>query len=239
MRPITLSVKRSAFRVDDKDAHLADAQFGKVAASVRRRDANTCQFCGFQSSKWHEVHHIDDDHSNNNESNLVLACPLCHLAHHVGFAGVAKKAILIVLPEMEGFGQADLNQLVRYLWIASEQECGEVSVTAKSLLNQLYDQRDPVMELMGSADPGVLADFLMEMSEEEYRDRAKVLRGLFLLPEKSGFERQLQHWIEESKRSMPINRWEQHAGSKLQSWAKANGGKGTNSEIYGLLKGAR
>ena len=42
----------------------------------------TCESCGLDKwlgeKMWLEVHHIDDDNSNNKRENLMIVCPNCH-----------------------------------------------------------------------------------------------------------------------------------------------------------------
>lgn len=61
-----------------------------VRHAAIRRDDYTCQACGLHSSiteldMWCglEVHHMDDNHDNNEDSNLVTVCPLCHGILHL------------------------------------------------------------------------------------------------------------------------------------------------------------
>lgn len=48
---------------------------------------NKCEKCGI--NKWFDVdislelHHIDENHHNNNLSNLLILCPNCHTIHHI------------------------------------------------------------------------------------------------------------------------------------------------------------
>lgn len=46
-----------------------------------RQHAGPCVLCGFEFS---DIHHIDEDHSNNAQSNLVSLCPNHHRLVHRG-----------------------------------------------------------------------------------------------------------------------------------------------------------
>lgn len=48
---------------------------------IRRRDSNTCQACGVKR-KGLDVHHIDEDKMNCDESNLICLCRSCHRKVH-------------------------------------------------------------------------------------------------------------------------------------------------------------
>lgn len=78
---------QAGWRRDDWMAADADAEFKLVRQKVLERDEHTCRFCGFRAPKWQEVHHLDDNHHNNDPDNLVTACMFCHMVHHLGLAG--------------------------------------------------------------------------------------------------------------------------------------------------------
>lgn len=53
---------------------------------IRRRDAHQCRSCGSRGTSKHrlEVHHKDENKSNNSDSNLITLCKVCHDAVHCG-----------------------------------------------------------------------------------------------------------------------------------------------------------
>ena len=68
----------------------------KIRKSVLQAGDYTCRFCGFRSEKYMEVHHRDGYWWNDNESDLVVVCPLCHSCFHIGLAGMQKKGTLLI-----------------------------------------------------------------------------------------------------------------------------------------------
>jgi len=50
----------------------------KVRAELQREINSSCPFCASTEVGHFELHHIDEDPSNNVISNLLLLCPLCH-----------------------------------------------------------------------------------------------------------------------------------------------------------------
>lgn len=203
LKEITLSVKRSKFRRDDPVAEHSNKAFSSVRKNVLKRDNHTCQFCGFRSQKWQEVHHIDDNHSNNDPSNLITICPLCHLAHHIGLAGLQERGILIYLPEMS---QAELNTVVRTLWIGERGDDPEITKQCKETLAKLYE-KSKIAEDKMTKDPNMLGELLLSLSDQEYEKRAERMDGFLLLPLAEGFSGQLDYWIKETYNAVPSSTW--------------------------------
>jgi len=50
----------------------------KVRAELQKEINSICPFCNNEDVGHFEIHHIDEDPSNNEVNNLILLCPLCH-----------------------------------------------------------------------------------------------------------------------------------------------------------------
>ena len=50
----------------------------KVRAELQKEIDSICPFCGNSDVGHFEIHHIDENPSNNEISNLLLLCPTCH-----------------------------------------------------------------------------------------------------------------------------------------------------------------
>jgi hypothetical protein len=61
-----------------KKTRLKIPQENKVRAELQKEINSTCPFCISQEVGHFEIHHIDEDPSNNDRNNLLLLCPTCH-----------------------------------------------------------------------------------------------------------------------------------------------------------------
>lgn len=198
--PLVLSVKCLNWRMDDSDSELHDAEFQRVRKKALERDKNSCRFCGFTSLSYQEVHHLNDDHSDNRLDNLVTACSFCHMVQHIGLAGKNKEASLVWLPEIS---QGDLNHLVRALLVAQHPgayasapprraaramptgpspEQQRISEVARATMSALRDREYEAERRFLTSDPAVLGNALKLLPDEFYERRAETLSGLRLLP---------------------------------------------------------
>lgn len=221
MKNITISVKRSVFRSDDPEKDMANAGFKKIRPEILKRDDNTCQFCGFKADKYQEVHHIDDDHSNNDPSNLVTTCALCHANHHLGFSGIKNRGVLIYINPDWKFTQASLNNIVRLLWVSSESDNKEIALLCTNVLARLERCNLIAKNLIGTNELSVLSDFLLGLSEEEYLKRGSVLNGIYVMPKKDGFSQQLDYW--KNIDGLNLNSIQKIATQRLKQWANSDG----------------
>lgn len=175
--PIILSSKRSMWRRDDPDYAGGEAVPDDVRKKILERDRYTCRYCGFKSASWQEVHHLDDNHKNNESTNLVTACHLCHSCWHIGLAGFSGSSVLIWAPWI---GQAQLNHLVRAIMVA-DSSGGRESEGAKALFLSLREMRRGAEERLGTSDPLHLANALLAVPDDLYASRGDILNGIRLL----------------------------------------------------------
>lgn len=93
----------------EKELHCTDKYFSerkKLLSAVKNRgngnNTACCHFCGFPDGDFLELHHLDGNHENWDESNLTLACSLCHKNHHLGWVGLHNLGSLVYLPITKG-----------------------------------------------------------------------------------------------------------------------------------------
>ena len=182
-----IGVKRKVWRRDDEHAALADAAFEPMRKAVLARDNHTCRFCGFQASKYQEIHHLDDDHTNNHESNLVTVCTLCHQTHHLGMFAMRNAGFLAALPE---FTQTEVNHFCRIIHVTTL--FAEESTKAKlEGLFALFTSRgaDTLKRPFQCdiSDPYLLTQILSGGDDETYAKRAASLSELRLVSTKNAF----------------------------------------------------
>jgi hypothetical protein len=90
--PLIISFKlRGKARKNKSDQELAssEADFSEARPEVLRRDKYSCQYCGVATTPESEksggglqVHHISGDSNDNEWTNLLTVCPLCHAILH-------------------------------------------------------------------------------------------------------------------------------------------------------------
>ncbi|CAG9184190.1 HNH endonuclease [Cupriavidus pampae] len=231
--PLLMAAKRKVWRMHDH-AGEADKAFQKVRGPVLEAAGYSCEFCGLKSDKYQEVHHLDDDHANNAKENLACACPLCHQVFHIGMAGMRDGGYVIAMPELS---QAELNQLCLVMWIVEKTDASQFSqehklmhqnlfMHVKSLGSLLVNRRANVknrfsalLEANGQSKeftkrlsletigPSLLANVLMQLTDDEYARRGELLGSLRLMPRPERFDAQFKFWSEDQQRKMPIHAW--------------------------------
>lgn len=199
--PLTLNIKRDIWRVNDPNFGNADQEFEQVRRRVLERDDFSCRFCTFRSPKWQEVHHFNDDHSDNRLENLVTTCQYCHMCQHIGLWGSKREAILIWLPELT---QVELNHHVRSIqvartWAGLRQSEAESAVAtqqhkaaaqsakmigdaAAGYFATLKSRADQAVKTFATSDPHDLANVLMLAPDEAYHLKDSWTLGMRLLP---------------------------------------------------------
>jgi intracellular multiplication protein IcmJ len=232
---LSLSVKRSVFRRDDFSSDAADKDFLSKRPLVLERDDHTCRFCGFKAYKFQEVHHLDDNHSNNDESNLVTACVLCHSACHIGFSGIQKRGVLIHIDPSIPFSQGSLNQLTRALWVGEMSSDDDVRVNSSVMLSKLFKLSVSARRKFGTSELNMLSDFMLNLDDKDYCRRKEALSGLFFLPLKDAFSKHLSYWASENFKSLDSSDWECVAKDKLKRWCCNDTGKMTDFDLLQYL----
>lgn len=212
MNDIFLGVKRDQFRIDDPTSEHADAKFKEIREQVLKRDKYTCFYCGFKANKFQEVHHIDDNHANNDIKNLTTVCPICHACKHVGFSGIKNRAFLIYYPDMS---QVELNYLIKILWFGFNSKIDENNKESIEIKNKCIDLikifdnlKNTAEDKLGTSNPSIFAnEILLKLSDEEYKKRQEKLKGFLLIPIMGAYKKQIEYWQETVFKNLPISTW--------------------------------
>ena len=59
-------------------SRIAIPQLAKVRAILQKEIGSVCPFCQNDDVGHFEIHHIDENPTNNEIGNLLLLCPTCH-----------------------------------------------------------------------------------------------------------------------------------------------------------------
>jgi intracellular multiplication protein IcmJ len=219
--PIVLSARRQTWRAAPGHGGELDKRFAPVRAEILRRDDYTCRFCGFRAPRFHEGHHLDDNHANLAPENLVTACCLCHQCHHLGMAGLRQGGRIIWLPEIS---QADLHHLCRAIWVAIAQK-GKHAKPAHDVKELLEARSSAVDQELGpgASSPLAIGQALLDMKPDQYQCRAQRFAGLRLLPESAAFAPQIKYWASDPAvyGSLAADDWDRIAAPILSAQASA------------------
>lgn len=212
-RPVTLThpgsplipgVNRGGSRADDPDSMFADAEFSRIRPHILKKYDYTCQFCGFRSSGMQDVHHVDGNHRNNKEGNLIVACRLCHLCHHLGFIGARDLGCLLICPDLS---QAELNNLVRSLWIGKYGNDSDVRSQSSILYAELLGYSSIMAAEYGFESSLQLANELLRQGPNAYKERGILLQDIKIVFYERGFKDHIQFWIKDCYAQIPANTW--------------------------------
>ena len=189
---LRVGIKRGQFRANDAGVKQADAVFEARREASLRKASYRCVRCGYESqedsrrkkrSALH-VHHLDNDHHNNEPENHAPYCSLDHAYHHIGCdaataggsKGWATQLRTAFIPELE---PEDLNHLQRALG-AALADAGEQSVAAE-IVGLLGVLAFPVRDELGSFQAKDFAACFSSMSDVQYEQRHESIDGLRIL----------------------------------------------------------
>lgn len=204
--PLILSASRLSWSApphhgSGQDAHRLVRKWRKT---VLRRDDFVCQGCGWRSESWQELHHRNDNHSDFNERNLETLCPLCHQVFHLPTASLTRGGVLVWLPEIE---QASLNLMCIGLFVAQTLPSGPWAGVARNVYGSFEQRSAVIANQLGPPDPAFLAQLLVRLPPERYRERAKLLDGIRLLPYPSRFQGATDYWRAAYFKDPPPDQW--------------------------------
>lgn len=148
----------------------------------------------------------------------MTVCSFCEMSLALDRAGLTGAGILVWLPELS---QAELNHVVRALYVAREAE-GTLAKAATRTLEVLTARRSEAKKRLGTDDPLLLATALLEeVDDKAYAARVAKLEGLRLLPldrclvrqgggDVNVFPQMLKYWTSSAGPfgRLPVAEWE-------------------------------
>jgi len=171
---LVLSVKRSLHRRDDPASQHADQAFASVRNQAIKQGQEQCFHCSIKMKKWLDVHHQDDNHNNNDLTNLVPVCKQCHGCHHLGLASLSTAnqyngGFLVYLPEIN---QVTLNILTRMFYIFEIKQEKNDREFRLQLANFLDKRRKLLIKHTHTHFTAIsYANALLQCSDEDYHNR--------------------------------------------------------------------
>lgn len=210
---LLLSVNRDVRRaplVGHTSRKDKSAEQSRKAVMAQGRFGRRCFYCDFKfgSSEDYELSHLDGDHTNAANENLVPACELCHCSLHLDL--LSRKwpdAIgkIIFLPELT---QAELNNLLQAMFYGMAMQVANADgmtqlegIHPHTIYMRLLDRaRQIEQNSLGEvvrpelSSPFVVSRLLADMSDEDYAKRGELLIGARYLPEPDYFIERAKSW---------------------------------------------
>jgi intracellular multiplication protein IcmJ len=174
--PILLGISRNA---GTNTAPGNDAGVQQIKTKVFERDDYTCRFCGFQSNKYQEVRHLNNNYADFTLENLATACIFCHQCFTLERVSQMQSGFLIWLPEIP---QANLHHICRAMYVARRTQ-GPLADAARSAIGALTARREQAEKRLGTDKTAVLAAIMQDLLDRrDYQQRARKLDGIRLFP---------------------------------------------------------
>lgn len=175
-------------------ARKQDPRFKNFEVKILRRDRYTCQFCGFQARLYQDLVNLENDYANNKLENIVTACCFCAQCFFLESVGVGGfgGGTLIYLPELK---QEALNGLCHVLFCAITNDTG-YKPSAQEIYRSFKDRSKYVEEKFGegTSDPAIFGQLMIDTNSLEPDKSDQLLAGIRLLPMRSKFRKQIEHW---------------------------------------------
>lgn len=193
MYPIELKINRGLWR--PFALRRLDEKFTRFSQRVLARDADTCQFCGFQAQHFQEVINLDMNYKNNRMNNLVTACCFCTQCFFLDYVGQSEYGggLLIYAPEIS---QTDLNGLCHVLFCAIANAT-LYRADAQAIYNAFRLRARLIEDHYGEgmSDPRVFVHRVSDcLLDNKLEVGQQLLNGVRLLPSRTKFKVQIETW---------------------------------------------
>lgn len=146
---------------------------------IFERDSYVCQYCGFTSSKYQDIHFLNGMTSDIRQDNMATACLFCHQCFNLDSVSTMRSGVLVWLPEID---QATLHHIARAIYVARIAQ-GPIADSARRSLDVLMQRREEARQRLGTDDPFILATVLRDyIGKKSYDARQEKLEGFRLFP---------------------------------------------------------
>jgi len=186
--PIALSLSADALTKNKKQGSdgmiAAPNAFDPNADETTRkrifdRDEHSCQYCGFESQKFHLIHVLDGNPKNQSDDNLVTSCIFCHQCFHLDKIADMKSGTLIWMPELT---QGQVHHLARSIYVARITQ-GPMAEIARNTLEMVMKRREEAIERLKIDDPKILSLVMKDyLTADQYKKVPEKLNGIRLFP---------------------------------------------------------
>lgn len=236
--PLLLKAKPPEFlRIVDPNRGVRDTRFDQLRLSVLDAQAFRCAGCGFASmpdppTAQHpssnptgsmEIHHLDDNHANNDRANLAAICPLCHTLLHIGFSSVVDAdqkpsehapGWIVSLP---GISQRQLIHIVRTIGVAlvlrkdspAQKQSDPLADMAYEAWERIKERTSDTQSMMlgYSGDIRVMSAWL-QVGNRPKVERLSSMTDIMFLPNIEAFFEPFEYWAHVVyPQRLPIESW--------------------------------
>lgn len=203
---LNLSVAR-CFGAIKPDIHQepSSKEFFLLKQQILEKNEYRCVFCDWVDNQ-NQIHHLNDDHDDNEESNLVPICALCHSCCHIGESSKKGNGILIHCPDIS---QVSLNHLMRIIFVIMKIGNADQKKFALAAWNRFQQKSQMIKKEWGTANPELFAKKLILLPNESYQMRGNTffnpVRILFT-PNSPFISKALPNWTNLLKNPSP-DKW--------------------------------
>lgn len=213
---LNLSVARS-FGDIKPDMHYEpnDTEFTLLKQQRLEQDNYTCAYCGW-IDKLNHIDHLNDDHADNDISNLVTCCALCHACKHIGYSSAKGNGVLIKMGFHNngsnlGFSQVSLNHLMRVIFVINKIGTDKQKQFAMTIWKRLQLKSKLVSQAWGTNNPELFTQKLLLLPNESYHRRNETFfKNICILftPNSPFIAKALPSWCEQLN-NPPPDKWEE------------------------------
>lgn len=214
------NLKLSLHRKDDEDVEYYNSRYAEMRIKALQKSKYKCVYCGIEvvpdktadnssllASGYLEVHHMDNNHQNNDLSNLYAVCPFCHNVIHLGFATMNRKVTLAYLPEIS---QENINVMSALIGVGLV-----ANIKTKDILDASYNIKQAFYaasmvfnEKYNFSASDFVGVILKKQKEGKKQEIEKIFKNIKVIPQLSQYPNEMFLY------------WSRHLKIDLSYWEK-------------------